>query len=97
MAEYPETGRAEAMTEYTVVFEKSATGWCAYYPDLPGLASCGSTFEETQRLTKEGLDLHLGAMLKAGDPIPAPRHVGAMLELDLPVSSATELLPARAA
>ena len=72
------------MTKYTVVFEQSATGWCAYYPDLPGLASCGSTFEETQQLTKEGLDAHLSLMLRCGDPIPPPQHIGTLLEIEIP-------------
>jgi len=72
------------MREYTVVFEKSATGWCAYYPDLPGLASCGPTLEETRRLTKEGLHAHLEAMIKDGDTIPAAGHIGATMLFDVP-------------
>jgi predicted RNase H-like HicB family nuclease len=74
------------MREYTVVFEKSSTGWCAYYPDLPGLASCGSTLEETKKLTAEGLASHLGAMLESGDPIPSAQYLPATIEFDFPKS-----------
>jgi predicted RNase H-like HicB family nuclease len=86
------------MTKYAVVFEQTETGWCAYYPDLPGLASCGATLEEVTLLTQEGLNLHLSAMVEGGDPIPPPRHVGAMMTFELPESALeTTVLAARAA
>jgi len=72
------------MRRYTVVFEKSATGWCAYYPDVPGLASCSPTLEETRRLTKEGLHAHLQAMIDDGDTLPAARHIGATMLFEVP-------------
>ncbi len=58
------------MRDYALIFEKSRTGWSAYCPDLPGLASMGSTFEEVQSLIREGLEFHLESMLEDGDPIP---------------------------
>jgi predicted RNase H-like HicB family nuclease len=34
--------------KYLVIFEKSAEGWGAYAPDLPGLGVAGATLEEVK-------------------------------------------------
>ena len=58
------------MKEYAVVFEKTATGYSAYCPDLPGLASCGTSFEEAQQMIREGLEFHIESMIEDDDVIP---------------------------
>jgi predicted RNase H-like HicB family nuclease len=65
------------MTEpkYAVFFEKSATGYGAYAPDVPGCVAVGGTLEETRRLMEEALAMHLNAPREDGDPIPEPSHV----------------------
>ncbi|WP_263380945.1 type II toxin-antitoxin system HicB family antitoxin [Granulicella paludicola] len=60
------------MREYAVVFGQTSTGWSAYVPDLPGLAAAGSTYEETEQLMREAMELHLTSMKEDGDPIPEP-------------------------
>ncbi len=60
------------MTEYAVIFGQTKTGWSAHVPDLPGLIAVGSTYEETDQLMREALEIHLGSMLEDGDPIPEP-------------------------
>jgi predicted RNase H-like HicB family nuclease len=60
------------MREYAVVFGQTRTGWSAYVPDLPGLAAVGSTYEETEQLMREALEIHLASMREDGDPIPEP-------------------------
>lgn len=60
------------MKQYAVVFEKTATGWSAYAPDLPGLGVAGTTFEETQQLIREGILFHIEGLMTDGDPIPEP-------------------------
>ena len=71
------------MREYAVIFEKTRTGWSAYCPDLPGLASLGSTFEEVQGLIREGLEFHLESMLEDGDPIPDPTTRVGIVKTDI--------------
>ena len=61
------------MKEYAVIFEKTATGWSAYVPDLPGLGVAGSTFEETEKLIREGIEFHIEGLRADGEPIPEPR------------------------
>ena len=57
---------------YAIVIEKSANGYGAYAPDLPGCVALGDTVEETMRLMREAIDLQLAAMRRDGEPIPAP-------------------------
>lgn len=57
---------------YLVVYERSATGWGAYAPDLPGLGVAGSTLEEVKTLIREAVEFHLDGLRKNGDPIPEP-------------------------
>jgi predicted RNase H-like HicB family nuclease len=58
--------------QYLVVYERSANGWGAYAPDLPGVGVVGDTLEEVQSLIREGIDLHLENLREHGDPIPKP-------------------------
>ena len=58
--------------KYAVIFEKTPTGWSAYAPDLPGLGVAGSTFEETERLMREGVEFHIQGLRADGEPVPVP-------------------------
>jgi predicted RNase H-like HicB family nuclease len=58
--------------KYLVIYEKSATGWGAYAPDLAGLGVAGATLEEVKELIREAMEFHLEGMRQHGDPIPAP-------------------------
>jgi predicted RNase H-like HicB family nuclease len=57
---------------YVVVFEKSATGWAAYVPDLPGVITTGRSKEETQKLIREAIQFHLEGLKEDNLPIPEP-------------------------
>ena len=57
---------------YTVIYEKSANGYGAYVPDLPGLGVVASTLEETRKLILSGIPAHLQAMRDHGETIPEP-------------------------
>jgi predicted RNase H-like HicB family nuclease len=57
---------------YTVIYEKTATGYSAYIPDLPGCIAAGRTLDETQKLMSEAVEMHLEAMKEDGEPIPEP-------------------------
>ncbi len=71
------------MREYAVIYEKGPTSWGAYLPDLPGLVASGDTLEEVKELIKEGLELHLDAMLEDGDPIPEVTSFVGTLKTDI--------------
>ncbi len=58
---------------YVIVLEgDAATNYSAYVPDLPGCVATGATIEETVRLIREAMALHLSAMRRDGEPVPAP-------------------------
>ena len=61
--------------EYLVIYEKSATGWGAYVPDLPGLGVAGANMPEVKQLIREAIDFHLAGMRLHGEPIPEPSTV----------------------
>lgn len=58
--------------EYAIVIEKSATGYSAYVPDLPGCAALAKTEAEVRRLIREGIVIYLDEMRLDGAPLPAP-------------------------
>jgi predicted RNase H-like HicB family nuclease len=58
--------------EYAIVLEKSATGYSAYVPDLPGCAALAKTEAEVRKLIREGIHIHLDEMRLDGEAIPVP-------------------------
>jgi predicted RNase H-like HicB family nuclease len=62
------------MTEkrFSIVIERTATGFSAYSPDVAGCAAVGDTEEETRGNFREALAAHFEAMREIGDPIPEP-------------------------
>jgi predicted RNase H-like HicB family nuclease len=56
--------------EYLVFYEKSASNWSAFSPDLPGCGSLGDALEDTRANMREAVDLYLEETVKAGEPIP---------------------------
>ena len=70
LRQYPETSGAEM--KYLVIYEKTATGYSAYAPDLPGCITTGPTLKETERLMKEAIAFHLDGLREDGLPVPEP-------------------------
>ena len=58
--------------KYLIIFEKTATGYSAYAPDLPGCIAGGVTLEETAELMRDAIPMHLDAVREDGEPIPEP-------------------------
>ena len=63
------------MSSWTVVYERSATGWSAYVPALPGVGVAGATHEDVEDLVVEAIALHLEGLVADGLPIPEPGTV----------------------
>jgi predicted RNase H-like HicB family nuclease len=70
--------------EYMVVVEKGKKSFGAYVPDLPGCVAVAETRREVLKLIREGIELHLEALMEAGEPIP-------------PAASKSEVVKIRAA
>jgi predicted RNase H-like HicB family nuclease len=61
------------MREYVVVYERAASNYSAYAPDLPGCVAAAETIEETEALMKEAIRLYLETLLEEGEQIPEPQ------------------------
>jgi predicted RNase H-like HicB family nuclease len=57
---------------YSLVIERTSTGYSAYSPDVAGCAAVGDTEEETRQNFQEALAAHFEAMREVGEPIPEP-------------------------
>ena len=57
---------------YTVIDERSATGYSAYVPVLPGLGVVAGTLEETKELIRTGIRAHVAIRKEHGEPVPGP-------------------------
>ena len=57
---------------YLVIYEKTATGYSAYVPDLPGCITTGGSLHETERMMKEAIEFHIEGLRQDGLPIPEP-------------------------
>jgi predicted RNase H-like HicB family nuclease len=57
---------------YSVVIEKTGTGYSAYVPDLPGCVSVGTTRAEMNRNISEAIELYLDELREQGTAIPTP-------------------------
>jgi len=56
---------------YLAVFETDENpGISVYFPDVPGCASCGDSFDHALQMAKEALALHVYGMEKDGEALP---------------------------
>jgi predicted RNase H-like HicB family nuclease len=65
---------------YAVVIERGPQGYGAYVPDLPGVISVGGTREEVMANVREAMTLHLEGLREAGDDIPEPTTLVALVD-----------------
>jgi predicted RNase H-like HicB family nuclease len=67
---------------YAVIFEKCATGYGAYVPDLSGCVATASTMDETRRLIREAMELHVADMRATGQSVPQPTSLCEYAKID---------------
>lgn len=68
------------MEIYLIVIGKTATGYSAHCPDVPGCAAVGVTVESVVANMQSALEFHFEGMLEDGNPIPAPGGVASYSE-----------------
>jgi predicted RNase H-like HicB family nuclease len=67
---------------YAIVVEKAASNYAAYVPDLPGCVATGGTPEETERLLREAIEVHVAGLREDGLPVPEPSSRVEYVEVD---------------
>ncbi len=58
------------MHKYTIIIEKTADGYCASVPALPGCTAMADTKKEVEQMIYEAIIFHLEGMVKSGLAIP---------------------------
>ena len=66
----------DLIDQYLIVLEKSDTGFSAYSPDVAGCIATGDTLEDTTKLMRSALVLHLADV----DELPKPRGIDAYVD-----------------
>jgi predicted RNase H-like HicB family nuclease len=72
---------------FAILVEKTATGYSAHVPDLPGCVAAGETREETLDLIREAIEFHLEGMRLHGETIPEPASQCEYVEVNAPSAS----------
>lgn len=67
--------------KYAVIFERAATNWAAYVPDLPGCMTTGKTLEQARENIREAIEGHLETLRQYGEPVPAPSAIAGEVEI----------------
>lgn len=67
---------AERYKRYPIVIYKDPdSDYGMLVPDLPGCYTTGDTIADVLKQAVEAIELHLGGMLRDGDPIPEPKDI----------------------
>ncbi len=72
---------------YAIIIEETATGCCAYVPDLPGCVAAGDNFDHVIELMRGAIEMHLEGIHEDGNPIPLPTSVAHHVEVNVPAAA----------
>lgn len=67
--------------KYLIVIEKTATGYSAYSPDLPGCAAAAATEDEVHREMTAAIAFHLDGLRQEGIRAPEPQTKSSYVEV----------------
>lgn len=65
---------------YAIVIEKTATGFFAFVPDLPGCIATGRDQAEVEGEMKSAIRFHIDGMIEDGLPVPKPTSIAEYVE-----------------
>lgn len=69
-------------TYFPAIIDRSASGFGATFPDFPGCIASGASISEAALNAEGALALHVEAMVKDKDALPAPSDIGAIEPVD---------------
>ena len=84
MKQHPAAGwhsRRGSIVKYTIVIEKTDTGYSAYVPDLSGCVAAADTQAEVDDLIREAVGHHVALLHEHGDPVPEPQATTGLVEV----------------
>lgn len=69
------------MKDYTIIIEKTKTGYSAYVPDLPGCITVGDSKDETLKNIREAIELYLEELTESGKELPSPSTIATVVSV----------------
>jgi predicted RNase H-like HicB family nuclease len=69
------------MSRYLIVIERTAAGFSAYSPDLPGCGATGKTRAQVEAEMHNAMEFHIEGLRRPGEPVPEPRSHAAYCEV----------------
>jgi predicted RNase H-like HicB family nuclease len=69
------------MKKYVALIEKTADGYSAHVPDLPGCIAAAFTYEGTVQLIHEAIEFHVEGMRLHGEQVPEPSTSAELVEV----------------
>ena len=67
--------------KYLIIIEKTATGYSAYSPDVPGCVATGDTRDEVEREMADAISFHLDGLRAEGMDVPQPSTSSSYVEI----------------
>jgi predicted RNase H-like HicB family nuclease len=67
--------------KYLIVDEKTATGYSAYAPDIPGCVATGASRETTERQMRSAIAFHFEGLKIEGMALPTPHSSSSYIEI----------------
>lgn len=80
-----------ATVYYPAIVERAGKAFSVFFPDLPGCTSAGATEQDAARNAEEALAGHLIVTAQAGEPLPDPSPLDAIVR-DPDVDEAARIL-----
>ena len=69
------------MSRYLVILEKTATGFSAYAPDLPGCVATGNAHKDVEQEMHNAIEFHIEGLRLAGEEVPEPQSQASYCEV----------------
>jgi predicted RNase H-like HicB family nuclease len=60
---------------YAIVIEKTATGYSAFAPDLPGCIATGRNVPEVESEMRDAIRFHIDGLKEDNLPVPQPTTI----------------------
>jgi predicted RNase H-like HicB family nuclease len=65
---------------YAIVIEKTATGFSAYVPDLPGCIATAPSKDQIEKDISEAIRFHIDGLVEDGLPVPLATSIAEYVE-----------------
>jgi predicted RNase H-like HicB family nuclease len=62
-----------------IIHKDAGSDYGVSFPDFPGCISAGESLEEARAMAEEALNFHVEMMVEAGEPIPEPSTLDAVM------------------